>query len=167
MLFRSVAASSIEQTTGIEQVNSAIVQMDEVTQQNAALVEQAAASSDLLREQATQLRELVSSFKVDGGQAAVAPPVPRHKPQLPLSAGKPAAVPRVAIAKPAATKPAAIAAARSAATPASATRKAGLAVSKPESALKRPEPDKTPPQADDKAAKASPVTLSDDDWEEF
>ncbi len=165
-----VSASSIEQTTGIEQVNSAIVQMDEVTQQNAALVEQAAAASDLLREQATHLRELVSSFKVDGAQAAVAL-APRHKPQLPL-AGKPAAAPRVAMDKPAATKPAAIrpaaiAAAKSAATPASATRKAGLAVSRPEPVLKRPEPDRIPPQAGDKATKASPVAPSDDDWEEF
>jgi len=46
-----IAAASQEQTTGIEQINQAITQMDQVTQQNAALVEQAAAAAGALQEQ--------------------------------------------------------------------------------------------------------------------
>ena len=49
---------------GIEQINSAISQMDEVTQQNAALVEEAAAAAGSMQEQAAALSEVVSIFKV-------------------------------------------------------------------------------------------------------
>ncbi|WP_137719257.1 methyl-accepting chemotaxis protein [Methylobacillus flagellatus] len=61
-----IAAASAEQSSGIEQVNSAVTQMDEVTQQNAALVEEAAAAAESLVEQANQLMDAVSVFKVDG-----------------------------------------------------------------------------------------------------
>jgi methyl-accepting chemotaxis protein-1 (serine sensor receptor) len=54
-----------EQSEGINQINQAIVQMDEVTQQNAALVEEAAAAANSLQEQAAQLEEMVSTFKLD------------------------------------------------------------------------------------------------------
>jgi methyl-accepting chemotaxis protein len=60
-----ISAASIEQTSGIEQVNQAIGQMDEVTQQNAALVEQAAANAESLEEQAQNLSGTVSGFKLD------------------------------------------------------------------------------------------------------
>ncbi|MGI4857611.1 MAG: methyl-accepting chemotaxis protein [Janthinobacterium lividum] len=63
-LMRDVAAASVEQSSGIEQVNIAITQMDGVTQQNAALVEEAAAASVLLDRQAEQLRTTVSVFHV-------------------------------------------------------------------------------------------------------
>ena len=56
-------------TLGIEQINSAISQMDEVTQQNAALVEEAAAAAGSLQEQASALAEVVSIFKL--GQQAL------------------------------------------------------------------------------------------------
>lgn len=59
-----IAAASLEQSAGIEQVNKAITQLDEVTQQNAALVEQAAASSESMNEQANTLRELVEYFNM-------------------------------------------------------------------------------------------------------
>ncbi|WJW76425.1 methyl-accepting chemotaxis protein [Thiohalobacter sp. IOR34] len=58
-----IAAASQEQSTGIEQVNKAIMQMDEVTQQNAALVEEAAAASQSLDEQGARLTNLISFFK--------------------------------------------------------------------------------------------------------
>jgi methyl-accepting chemotaxis protein len=58
-----ITAASQEQTLGIEQVNMAITQMDEVTQQNAALVEQAAAASQSMQEQAVQLATVVGFFK--------------------------------------------------------------------------------------------------------
>jgi len=61
-----IANASAEQTMGIEQVNSAITQMDDVTQQNAALVEEAAAAAGSLEDQAASLSQLVSRFKLDG-----------------------------------------------------------------------------------------------------
>ncbi|MCS6507989.1 methyl-accepting chemotaxis protein [Burkholderia thailandensis] len=61
-----IAAASAEQSRGIEQVNLAITQMDEVTQQNAALVEEAAAASHSLEEQGRELKQAVSFFRLDG-----------------------------------------------------------------------------------------------------
>ncbi|MDP2265108.1 MAG: hypothetical protein Q8J70_01025, partial [Thiobacillus sp.] len=55
-----------EQSSGIEQVNQAVGQMDEMTQQNAALVEEAAAAAESLQDQASQLAQAVSVFKLDG-----------------------------------------------------------------------------------------------------
>jgi methyl-accepting chemotaxis protein len=54
------------QSTGIEQVNRAVSQMDEVTQRNAALVEQAAAGAASLDEQAARLRATVGVFQLEG-----------------------------------------------------------------------------------------------------
>nr|WP_244146640.1 methyl-accepting chemotaxis protein [Paraburkholderia sp. BCC1876] len=62
-----IAAASEEQSTGIAQVGRAVTQMDEVTQQNAALVEQAAAAAASLQDQAGRLRDTVSAFRVNGG----------------------------------------------------------------------------------------------------
>ena len=68
-IISGTATASQEQSAGIEQVNQAVGQMDEITQQNAALVEQAAAAAETLQEQAVRLTELVSTFKlVQGGQ---------------------------------------------------------------------------------------------------
>ncbi|MDD5336793.1 MAG: hypothetical protein PHS32_23915, partial [Rhodoferax sp.] len=53
------------QSSGIEQVNQAITQMDQVTQQNAALVEEAAAAAASLQEQAGKLSQVISAFKLD------------------------------------------------------------------------------------------------------
>ncbi|MDP2433413.1 MAG: methyl-accepting chemotaxis protein, partial [Pseudomonadota bacterium] len=59
-----ISAASTEQTQGIEQVNSAIAQMDEVTQQNAALVEEAAAAAESLQDQAASLTQAVAVFRI-------------------------------------------------------------------------------------------------------
>ena len=59
-----ITVASKEQTTGIEQVNLAIAQMDGVTQQNAALVEESAAAAAALQEQAVSLAQMVSIFKL-------------------------------------------------------------------------------------------------------
>ncbi|WP_431273560.1 methyl-accepting chemotaxis protein [Variovorax ureilyticus] len=59
-----ITAASQEQTSGIEQVNQAITQMDQVTQQNAALVEEAAAAAGSLQDQAGNLSQVVSVFKL-------------------------------------------------------------------------------------------------------
>jgi methyl-accepting chemotaxis protein len=64
------SASSVEQEAGIEQINSAIVDMDAVTQQNAALVEQAAASTEALHDQAAELASLVGYFRLEESPAA-------------------------------------------------------------------------------------------------
>jgi methyl-accepting chemotaxis protein len=64
-IMREILVASQEQSAGIEQVNHAIGQMDIVTQQNAALVEQAAAAAASMREQAATLSEAVSVFQLD------------------------------------------------------------------------------------------------------
>lgn len=64
-IIAEISSSSHEQSTGISQVNEAVAQMDQVTQQNAALVEEASAASDSMREQAATLAQLVATFKID------------------------------------------------------------------------------------------------------
>ena len=61
----SISLASLEQAAGIEQVNKAVAQMDQVTQQNAALVEEAAAAAESLEDQAGQLQQQVARFKLD------------------------------------------------------------------------------------------------------
>jgi len=63
-IMAEITAASSEQSQGIEQVNQAITQMDEVTQQNAALVEQAAAAAESMEEQAANMTDVVSRFKL-------------------------------------------------------------------------------------------------------
>ena len=73
-----ISAASTEQSAGIEQVNQAITTMDEVTQQNAALVEEAAASAETMREQAEELARVVSIFKLSNvSRSAVEKPAAR------------------------------------------------------------------------------------------
>jgi methyl-accepting chemotaxis protein len=86
-IMSEIAAASAEQATGIDEVGKAITQMDEVTQQNAALVEEAAAAAESLQSQALQLTERVASFKIDDTQderqqtvaprKALSPPAPK------------------------------------------------------------------------------------------
>lgn len=63
-LINDIATASREQDGGVDQVNTAIAQMDLVTQQNAAMVEQATAAASMLEEQAGQLQRLVATFRV-------------------------------------------------------------------------------------------------------
>ncbi|MGV8899553.1 MAG: Cache 3/Cache 2 fusion domain-containing protein [Burkholderiaceae bacterium] len=63
-IMSEITAASQEQSAGIEQVNQAIGQMDEMTQQNAALVEQAAAAAESMQDQAAELAQAVSVFKL-------------------------------------------------------------------------------------------------------
>jgi methyl-accepting chemotaxis protein len=80
-----ISAASQEQSTGIEEVNRAITQMDEATQQNAALVEQAAAASQSLQDQAGSLGRAVDAFRIghagtaagNSGNAHAAQPITR------------------------------------------------------------------------------------------
>ncbi len=63
-IMSEISAASAEQSSGIDQVNLAISQMDNMTQQNAALVEQAAAAAESMQEQAQQLTVMMSTFKL-------------------------------------------------------------------------------------------------------
>lgn len=65
-IMNEIAAAAAEQSSGIDQVNVAVAQMDEVTQQNAALVEQAAAAAGSLEEQAQRLSDAVAVFRIGG-----------------------------------------------------------------------------------------------------
>jgi methyl-accepting chemotaxis protein len=87
-IIAEIAAASAEQTTGIDQVNQAVTSMDEVTQQNAALVEEAAAAAESLLEQANELSEVVSVFKLDEQSSE------RRANKSPMRASKPLATPR-------------------------------------------------------------------------
>jgi methyl-accepting chemotaxis protein len=63
-IMSEIAAASDEQSKGIDQVGQAVTQMDEVTQQNAALVEEAAAAAQSLQDQALKLNAAVAVFSM-------------------------------------------------------------------------------------------------------
>jgi methyl-accepting chemotaxis protein len=69
-VMNEIEASALEQSDGIEQVNKAVSQIDEVTQHNAALVEQAAAAAKSLEEQAAVLLNAVAVFRLDHDSVA-------------------------------------------------------------------------------------------------
>lgn len=66
-----IAAGANGQATGLQQVNTTVNQMDQVTQQNAAMVEEATAASRSLAQQADDLSQLVAQFKISGGSAGL------------------------------------------------------------------------------------------------
>ncbi len=87
-----IAAASQEQSAGIEEVNKAILQLDELTQQNAALVEQAAAASESMGDQADDLNQMIAFFTVGNEDAAHQPTMrsaDAHKGADRRSAGRP------------------------------------------------------------------------------
>jgi len=138
-IMSDIASASAEQSAGIEQVNLSIIEMDGMTQQNAALVEQAAAASQSLQDQAAELQRVVSIFKLAEGEALAT--------EAPAPVASRAVVVRPAVtaaAKPQLKKPAAAPAKAKAAAPAD---KAGT----------------TTPSTAKKVAAAA----AGDDWEEF
>ncbi|WP_345815580.1 methyl-accepting chemotaxis protein [Paraburkholderia sp. PREW-6R] len=86
-MMAEISASSLEQSTGIEQVNQAVVQMDEMTQQNAALVEEAAAAASSLHQQTQQLKQAVSVFEISESvlRAQHFDEMPAHHPDFALA----------------------------------------------------------------------------------
>ena len=68
-IITEITAASSEQSVGIDEINRAIGQMDAVTQQNAALVEESAAAAESMQHQAHKLAQVVSVFKLNAGQA--------------------------------------------------------------------------------------------------
>ncbi|MBH1982901.1 MAG: MCP four helix bundle domain-containing protein [Burkholderiales bacterium] len=103
-IMSEMMSASQEQSAGIEQINIAVTQMDNVTQQNAALVEEAAAAAQAMQEQVNSLNEVVSVFRVgniagsrDAGLRAVSRPPPPLAARRPPVTAKPS---RPAVAKP-------------------------------------------------------------------
>jgi uncharacterized phage infection (PIP) family protein YhgE len=142
-----ITAASGEQSDGIGQVNVAVTQLDQMTQQNAALVEESAAAAESLREQAGKLAQVVQIFRIDGAQAHVTPVVMAARPAI----GKPARTQPVGL-KPAAPK--------------------ALALTSSVDALKRPTaaaPAVRPAQAAQAAQAARPAAGAgaEGDWESF
>ena len=95
-IMAEISSASHEQTSGIEQINQAVAQMDQVTQQNAALVEEAAAASESMQEQAAHLAQVVSVFTLDGGARGAPEAAVRKKPSQPTRAVVKAARPALA-----------------------------------------------------------------------
>jgi len=147
-IVREIANAAAEQSTGIDQVNIAVTQMDQVTQQNAALVEQASAAAHSLEEQAAQLKDIVASFRTNASAAEA----PLHA-DTALRRPSPATLKRPASAD---RKPAPRAA--SSASTAARANPAGQA-------RERSAPRSSVPAA---PAKPAPATAgSDSDWETF
>jgi len=138
-----ISAASHEQSDGIEQINHAITQMDEVTQQNAALVEQAAAAAQSLQEQSARLSETVSVFKLSSHEAARAT-APRKPAPHAAPHAAPQATSRPATAAAAPAKPAAI----------------------PSTSATKALPAKPAASASPKASSKA-VAADDGDWEQF
>ncbi|MBY6136428.1 cache domain-containing protein [Nocardioides marinus] len=78
-LVSGIAEGAAEQSTGLNEINTGVTQLDQVTQQNAAMVEEATAAGHMLKTDATKLSEMVAHFKIPGGNSAAtaAPAAPR------------------------------------------------------------------------------------------
>ena len=115
-IIAEISAASAEQSSGIGSVNASVTQLDQMTQQNAALVEESAAAAESLKEQSVRLASAVAKFSTDDAMAGSMAPVPTPS----TAAATPAARPR-ASAAPASHQPSArgsLRAARAATAPA-------------------------------------------------
>nr|WP_255359253.1 methyl-accepting chemotaxis protein [Rhizobacter sp. Root1221] len=96
-LISEIGAATLEQSTGIGQIGDAVTQLDQVTQQNAALVEESAAAAESLKQQANQLVQAVAIFTLGASPAAQATMTRAHpsagKAPAPRPVSKPAAAP--------------------------------------------------------------------------
>lgn len=102
-IMSEITAASAEQSAGIDQVNDAITDMDEVTQQNAALVEEAAAAAESLVEQAQTLMDTVSNFTLKGAPKMHTKTTTSAQQYMSRPVAKPSAKPYTPNAKPALT----------------------------------------------------------------
>ena len=184
-LVGQISQACVEQSSGIDQINQALIHMDSVTQQNAALVEQAAATSESMRDQASTLAGHLGFFKLDGDSDSSGAPIvmsgdapPASKPAPALPARK-SSVKRFSLAKAkkpsepakasASEKPApAVAPSLASAAPVSLERHAPAAKE-----TKQWQSDKanTPPPIPQEAPKVEPslqrAASGDEVWEEF
>ena len=162
-----ISAASDEQSSGIDQVNRAVSQMDEVTQQNAALVEEAAAAAGSLQEQAERLVQAVAVFKINAGEVIEVPArqlAQQPQRRAPRVAAPVAEAPAAPAEQAAPSKPAVRLTHAARAKPAAATE--GATAARP---LRRPAPRAAAAGADVKPAPAASrrQAPSDDDWESF
>jgi methyl-accepting chemotaxis protein len=146
-IMSDIAAASAEQSAGIEQVNLSIIEMDGMTQQNAALVEEAAAAFQSLQDQAAELQRVVSIFKLAEGEEAAA-----AEAAAPVSASTAVAT-RAVVARPA-RRPAA-----------SPQLKKPAAARKP--AAKAEEAQAPEAGSASSTSKKVAAAAASDDWEEF
>ncbi|MEO5686434.1 MAG: methyl-accepting chemotaxis protein [Burkholderiaceae bacterium] len=119
-LIGEISSASMEQSTGIGQIGDAVNQLDQVTQQNAALVEESAAAAESLKVQAAQLAEVVSVFKLSENHHGDPAPAPAPAPAARFQAPKAAHAPSRHVAPAKARTPLA----RNGAKPAPAAREA-------------------------------------------
>ncbi len=103
-IITEITAASREQEAGIGQITQAIGEMDGVTQQNAALVEEAAAAAESLQEQAAKLSQVVSVFSLNNDSVRLPAPAPRPIPQR-VAMAVPKAAPKAALNAPARVAP--------------------------------------------------------------
>jgi methyl-accepting chemotaxis protein len=89
-IMAEITAASLEQSAGIEQVRQAIVQMDQVTQQNAALVEEAAAAAESMKEQAVGHTEAVGVLRIAEERAPAPLPAAAARPKARAASRRPA-----------------------------------------------------------------------------
>ena len=104
-IMSEIMQASQEQSSGIEQINTAVTQMDDVTQQNAALVEEAAAAAHAMQDQVNSLNDLVSVFRTEAQSGAARPALQRVAVAVPAAA-KRAALPAASRARSEAKAPA-------------------------------------------------------------
>ncbi|ABC27367.1 Methyl-accepting chemotaxis protein [Hahella chejuensis KCTC 2396] len=97
-LISDIAAATEEQSSGLDQVNQAVMELDEITQQNAALAEETASSAESSLESVEQMAQLMSFFKVRGGEGSA--PIRKPKPKLAPAPEQAARQPRQPAGKP-------------------------------------------------------------------
>ncbi|MFT7772604.1 methyl-accepting chemotaxis protein [Roseateles sp.] len=168
-----ISAAAREQSEGIGVVNGSVVQLDQMTQQNAALVEESAAAAESLREQSARMAEVISVFRLGtstqrapavkpSAPATLVPAAPKPAPAKPAS--KASVKPSVkADVKPAAAKKAAPPAPRPAAAPAPKI----VASPKPAAAVPKAKPATFTAAPRPAPAPAPASTADDGDWETF
>ncbi len=96
-IVREIAGASQEQAAGVQEINSSITSMDEMTQQNSALVEESTAAARALSDQASRLAELIAFFKLDGALTRGQSPSTASRPALTFSTGKQTSAPVLAV----------------------------------------------------------------------
>ena len=158
-----ISASTVEQSQGIGNVNGSVAQLDQMTQQNAALVEESAAAAESLSDQARKLTALVGHFKVSDPKPESVDTVGVTPPPAPTRTSPPTPKPAVAasMAKPTTTRPVA---AKPAATRPSPPKAPAVSVAKARPAPAAPS---TPKQAPAAAPGPSATSAPGDDWETF
>ncbi len=147
-----ISAAALEQSQGIGQVNEAVTRLDQMTQQNAALVEESAAAAESLKDQAHRMTTVVANYNLGGASDIGSFAAPAPAAHVPMAAK--------AIAKAAATKPA------------SATKPAVKPAAKPATAAKpaaaaRPAAPKAAPTSVAPAPAPAAASGASDEWESF